>query len=721
MADAASESSWTRVDRTAFEVLAIDGSASVTDEDVRAAYDEQASKATDDHQRQRLREAFQTIETEAFRAGYCLALSVFDDQSNDGFFDNAQVEPRADPVHSKGIAGILCAPDAPYARLLQAAMQVQGRFELELPQIVVCGTESQGKSSTLERIAMRDIFPRDRRFCTRLPVRLMLRTSRHQNQVTIRVKDLNTNEITRETEPQICVTGDQTDEPFSSQVSELIREFISDEHPDDKGRKVVIDREVQIEIRAPSVPTIDLVDLPGIVAAPDHARQATTHITQRMLAQEHVLVLAVVSAQSEALNSNGIWPLLHEANKPSIVVLTRVDLEGGEEDLRARLERDPAVMPDDVRIDFVVPVANRDTRKHIDMDSLRDSYTREETALRAACKMEGMEYDVTKHGMPGVLHALNEMIRAYMRDEWVDAELQRCKVAFREIFDDLLDLGTTPGAIKPEAIVSEIRKGLDAFMDMPTSELLKDMQLPVCFKFILDFPRSAPLVRRAYLLKNHEAEVKNHIAALTYSAWESFKALVMRDVIDGSRIPLKIGRFSSIREHIGTTLEDSFRAASDSIIEEAFLRVISQLKDALTTRSDELDTDVIWADIYESVIMNIICRFSTETLTERLFATIDLELREEYGVAVGRVKIEEQIDAIYRTVQVLQELRGLDDIPDDFQGAKGLIKGGVTDELLVLLETGIIHTSFFFGTIETVLQEAGIEFTAPLFGDDGSW
>ena len=38
---------------------------------------------------------------------------------------------------------------------------------LELPTIVVIGSESAGKSSTLERIAGMSLFPRDARICTR--------------------------------------------------------------------------------------------------------------------------------------------------------------------------------------------------------------------------------------------------------------------------------------------------------------------------------------------------------------------------------------------------------------------------------------------------------------------------------------------------------------------------------------------------------------------------
>ncbi|GBG30510.1 Dynamin [Hondaea fermentalgiana] len=719
MDDAASDDSWVHLDRTAFEVLSIIDCVELTNEDVRAAYDKQIGTATEEHQRRRLHEAFRTIETEACRNGYRLALSPYQqeqEQGEDGIDDTLEAagtegEPRTAQVnslHNKGIAGVLCAPDAPYAKLLQAALKVQGNFELELPQIIVCGTENQGKSSTLERIAMRDIFPRDSRFCTRMPVRLMLRTSRHQNQVTIRVKNLDTGEIVRETDPRICVTGDQTDEPFSSQVAELIREFISKEHPEDNFRHVVINREVQIEIRAPSVPTIDLVDLPGMVTAPEAAREATMSITKRMLRQEHVLVLAVVSARSESLHNNGIWPLLREAKKPTVVVLTRVDMPGGEENLKARLERDPAVMPDDVKVDCVVPVANRDTRKHVDMTSLRDSFAQEVIALRKACDSEDMEYDADRHGMSGVLNALNEMIRVYMRDQWVDAELKRCRDALKVRFSNLWDLGMTPRAITQEMVKDEIKRGLDVFMDMPTAKLLGEIDVPAFLNFMLDFPRSKTLARRAHLFRDHKAELKDQIVGLAYTTWDIYKELVMREVLDKSKIPLKIGRFFFVRKHIENTLDTSFNAASEAIVEKAFLCAAAQLKDALLKKSDTIDPEQIWSNVRESVFVSLAGSFSAEALSESLYSGCEFELREAPKVLETRSGIEEQIDAVYRTVHVLQELQDLEDLPEDFQYAKFLTEGGITDELQTSLKEETFPQNFLHGTTASVLHEEGL-------------
>lgn len=52
-----------------------------------------------------------------------------------------------------------------------AQLDVLAEVQLQLPKIVVIGSESSGKSSTLERIAMQPFFPRSGSMCTRCGAR----------------------------------------------------------------------------------------------------------------------------------------------------------------------------------------------------------------------------------------------------------------------------------------------------------------------------------------------------------------------------------------------------------------------------------------------------------------------------------------------------------------------------------------------------------------------
>merc|ERR1712227_163589 len=60
-------------------------------------------------------------------------------------------------------------------RAVDALAGILEEIDLSLPEIVVVGEESTGKSSVLERIAMLPAFPKDEDICTRMPIKLCMK------------------------------------------------------------------------------------------------------------------------------------------------------------------------------------------------------------------------------------------------------------------------------------------------------------------------------------------------------------------------------------------------------------------------------------------------------------------------------------------------------------------------------------------------------------------
>eukprot|EP00965_Chrysotila_dentata_P117218 3873709-Pleurochrysis_carterae.AAC.1 len=56
-----------------------------------------------------------------------------------------------------------------YGKIMKIMQRIDTLSAATLPRIVVIGSESSGKSSTLERIAGLALFPRDSNICTRMP------------------------------------------------------------------------------------------------------------------------------------------------------------------------------------------------------------------------------------------------------------------------------------------------------------------------------------------------------------------------------------------------------------------------------------------------------------------------------------------------------------------------------------------------------------------------
>lgn len=172
-----------------------------------------------------------------------------------------------------------------------------------LPQLVVCGDQSAGKSSVLE--AVTEIpFPRNDELCTRFATEITMRRS-ETHSLTIKL-------IPDEKRPS-------SEQDSLRAFSESITNF--DELPDimDKAMKVmgIGDLNLQskafakdvlsVEIEGPKRPQLTLVDIPGIVQSETRGVtqsdvKLVAEITDHYIAQPRTICLAVVSATNDYAN-----------------------------------------------------------------------------------------------------------------------------------------------------------------------------------------------------------------------------------------------------------------------------------------------------------------------------------------------------------------------------------------------------------------------------------
>jgi hypothetical protein len=155
---------------------------------------------------------------------------------------------------------------------------------------VVIGQESSGKSTLLERLAMMPIFPRDRRLCTRLPIHVRLRNVDKCEAATLEVHNVKTG--TTEEAPYIIPV-----EYGAIDVREKMQEIIEKEHGNAAGG-VSTERVIILTVKSPWVPSIDLIDLPGLVTTPESMKQGTRQLIEDHIAKhgQYSLYLATVVA-----------------------------------------------------------------------------------------------------------------------------------------------------------------------------------------------------------------------------------------------------------------------------------------------------------------------------------------------------------------------------------------------------------------------------------------
>ncbi|KNG50264.1 dynamin family protein [Stemphylium lycopersici] len=174
---------------------------------------------------------------------------------------------------------------------------------VELPQLIVCGDQSSGKSSVLEAITEIP-FPRKENLCTRFATEIILRRS-----------TTSTSTIT--------ITPDKL-RPHSEQTK--LKEFtksienfdqlpgVIEEATIAMGLGVVgvnsraFSRDVlSVEITGPNRPQLTLVDLPGLIHATNKAQTETDkelilNLVGQYMKNPRTIILAVVSAKNDFAN-----------------------------------------------------------------------------------------------------------------------------------------------------------------------------------------------------------------------------------------------------------------------------------------------------------------------------------------------------------------------------------------------------------------------------------
>ena len=336
-----------------------------------------------------------------------------------------------------------------YGRLMEFVAKVDrdGVFEMTLPTIVVVGLESHGKSSLMERLALRDVFPRGVGFVTRMPILLKLRQVNFENSVGIRLVRLSGSSVVEEVEEEKNFY-DIGQRNFAEVVAEKMQQFISQRGGGSGNMQVVIDHRIEIEIRAADLVDIDLLDLPGIVSMPKDVAEASLRLTRDFLQRDDTLALCVIDDLLPAVRSSqalGEIGRVDGLGARTIVVLTKVDIMQGPSSQQnpARLAHrlaNPATTVGFAPKAFI-PVINRGED---DGRSLSDTLDAEEATF-AEWKRTTPELPAADHlGLTGVLNSLNSLIEEHIRQKWLPHQLEKATRRLQVVRDEIDSLGALP-------------------------------------------------------------------------------------------------------------------------------------------------------------------------------------------------------------------------------------------------------------------------------------
>lgn len=198
---------------------------------------------------------------------------------------------------------------------------------VKLPQIVVAGDQSAGKSSVLEAITGTP-FPRDAGACTRFATEIRLRRSPETRLDVSIIPDKTRNFRDQEKLRQFGGTVDST-MSFETLMRTAVDLIAPKEIP---GRFAARDILV-VEKRGPDMPLLTLVDLPGLVRNANNDQslediKTIEELSDRYMKSSRTIILAVVGGNSDYVQA----PILTKARhfdpdgSRTIGVLTKPDL-----------------------------------------------------------------------------------------------------------------------------------------------------------------------------------------------------------------------------------------------------------------------------------------------------------------------------------------------------------------------------------------------------------
>ncbi|XP_029618704.1 dynamin-1-like protein isoform X2 [Salmo trutta] len=257
----------------------------------------------------------------------------------------------------------------PIINRLQEVFLTVGAEIIQLPQIVVVGSQSSGKSSVLESLVGRDFLPRGSGIVTRRPLVLQL-----VNVPPLAERRLQENGIKADEWGTFLHSKNQIFTDFL----EIRKEIEEETERSSGGNKGISPEPIYLKIFSPHVLNLTLVDLPGITKVPvgDQPEDIEAQVQEMILSfisNPNSLILSVSPANSDLATSDAL-KLAREVDpdgRRTLLVVSKLDLmDAGTDALEVLLGR---VIP--VRLG-IVGVVNRsqhdiNTQKSIE-DTARD-------------------------------------------------------------------------------------------------------------------------------------------------------------------------------------------------------------------------------------------------------------------------------------------------------------------------------------------------------------
>ncbi|XP_041343387.1 dynamin-1-like protein isoform X4 [Pyrgilauda ruficollis] len=294
----------------------------------------------------------------------------------------------------------------PVINKLQDVFNTVGADIIQLPQIVVVGTQSSGKSSVLESLVGRDLLPRGTGVVTRRPLILQLV---HVSPEDGRKGAGDENEVDAAEWGKFLHTKNKIYTDFD----EIRQEIESETERISGNNKGISPEPIHLKIFSSNVVNLTLVDLPGMTKVPvgDQPKDIELQIRELILqfiSNPNSIILAVTAANTDMATSEAL-KIAREVDpdgRRTLAVITKLDLmDAGTDAMDVLMGR---VIPVKLGIIGVVNRSQLDiNNKKSVADSIRDEYGFLQKKYPSLANRNGTKY---------LARTLNRLLMHHIRD-----------------------------------------------------------------------------------------------------------------------------------------------------------------------------------------------------------------------------------------------------------------------------------------------------------------
>ncbi|XP_046978421.1 dynamin-1-like protein isoform X6 [Vanessa cardui] len=319
----------------------------------------------------------------------------------------------------------------PVINKLQDVFNTVGADAIQLPQIIVLGTQSSGKSSVIESLVGRSFLPRGPGIVTRRPLVLQLVYSPKDSKEHRSAEEVYRHQETGNLSWNPLVQLSQTvfskgtinleewgkflhtKERIHANFDEIRQEIERETDRMAGSNKGICPEPINLKIYSTRVVNLTLVDLPGVTKVPigDQPEDIESQIRNliiKYISNPNSIILAVTAANTDMATSEAI-KMAKEVDpdgRRTLAVVTKLDLmDAGTDAIDILCGR---VIP--VKLG-IIGVVNRSQQDIIDKKTIEDALKDEATYLQRKYPTIA-----TRNGTPYLAKTLNRLLMHHIRD-----------------------------------------------------------------------------------------------------------------------------------------------------------------------------------------------------------------------------------------------------------------------------------------------------------------